>query len=58
MYMSQGKKVLDRINMFFVSAFRKKKRSCTILLILSEGLNGHIQDSTTLPVNFASMPDD
>ena len=34
MYMIQGKKVLDRINrihMFFISAFQKKKRSCTIL---------------------------
>jgi len=29
--MIQGKKVFDRINRFFISAFRKKKRSCTIL---------------------------
>jgi len=32
--MIQRKKVLDRINrihMFFISAFQKKKRSCTIL---------------------------
>jgi len=37
--MIQGKKVLDRINRFFISAFRKKKRSCTILKILSDNFS-------------------
>jgi len=34
MYMIQGKKVFDRINrihIFFISAFLKKRRSCKIL---------------------------